>query len=828
MQTRVAFNGGEYTPELAVRADLDKYPMGCRVLENWEVGQFGGVKRRKGMRKVAESLSAGAALFPYVYSYAAGDDLRFLVEVGETYVRVLNTDGTQQTIFRDGDKVGEKWLNFRFEPRKVRYYQFNKLLFFTSLTQAPMVLSYDANKWTFEEWVFKHKPWRYTHLEMRDTPVLLTYKGGVYSVDFGSTKEEETDKPIQARDSLRVSVKMERKEARESSNVLTDSVQVVDSLPDSAKAGDKFAIAEDAGCTYYVCIAEFSESAGYVEGLESPANYANAFRQVDVVKGFESVKPITTLKGIGSANKGRKIAFKSEYWNYWTCIKDFNKGELSSFEDYPEHFVRGLAVGEALPSKGAWAFKCSGVWAGEYEVRRCYDGAGLELEWESRGVSTSYNDVPTNNGIEGDEKEEECYLRLFINKSRKMSDKLIEGFPTEVNNNALVVHSYVHDVVLHAARTLAGIQWTCRDLVKLDEGSRYYTKDWSWAAFSERYGYPLVCERYSQRLVFAGTLGQPLTLWFSRIDDLNNFLEGETDDSGISLTVSAVSQDPICWVKSRKNDLLLGTSSSEYVITSANRTSFTSVNAIAQEHTHRGSDGQMVIAADDNVLFVGRGGKRVFEYGYNYESDGYVTRELSLLAAHVGLNHGGIKRGTLLESPETVGVFALGDGQVGLCTYNSTQEVRAWHRWVTRGHVVDVCALPNGNDVDLLYLLVERDGKMNIEVVREENDYVDEGGVDYASVLITNSLHSAVDKLVKNLPTTLFSLCLGEECTLTEGIVELSVDGGAHWYGVNRNGASLEKGWHSDLLAWSSNTFERSLGLHVTGNRGMNLLAIQA
>lgn len=50
MQTRTCFNGGEQSPELAARCDLDAYMRGCRVLENWEVSQMGGVKRRRGMR----------------------------------------------------------------------------------------------------------------------------------------------------------------------------------------------------------------------------------------------------------------------------------------------------------------------------------------------------------------------------------------------------------------------------------------------------------------------------------------------------------------------------------------------------------------------------------------------------------------------------------------------------------------------------------------------------------------------------------------------------------------------------------------------------------
>lgn len=831
MQSRVSFNGGEYTPELGARADLDKYPMGCDVLENWDVGQFGGVKRRKGMKKVSSAFSREERLFPYVYSYADGDELRFLVELSKNFLRVFSPDGRVVALFQDGDKVNSKKIELNYEVKTVRVYQLNKLLFFTSLTHCPMVLSYDGQKWVFEEWVFKSRPWRYTHLELRDSAVTMTYDKQGYMVDFGSSEQAELAGVTKHADYLRVSHRTDRRTIKVSSDILS-SVKITESMPDVARKGETFAIEEDAGCSYYVCIADFSAD-GYVEGLESPTNYGNAFRQVDAVKGFEGVTPINSLKSLGAVKKGTKIAFVSKYWKYWTCIKDFvleNDEGFDTFEQYPEHFAEGLAIGEAVPSRGTWAFKCSGIWYGTYEVRRCYEGDLLTQEWELRGTSTSYNDNPANNGIEGDEKEEECYLRLFVTRSRKLDDTLKTGFPAEMNHLELVVDSYVHDITLKAIPTTepGQVVWDCVDLVKPAMGTRIHTKDWSWAAFSDRYGYPLLCDSYYQRLVFAGTKEQPLTLWLSRTDDLNNFLDGETEIASIALTISAVSQDPICWIKSRRNDLLLGTSSAEYVINTTANGGITSNNVRSAVHAHRGSDGQTSIASEEKVIFVGRGGKRVYEYGYNYESDGYISRELSLFAAHIGLQHGGIVRSSLAESPETVAYFVLGDGQLALCTYNSMQEVRTWHRWVTEGKILDVCVLPDGARNDSVYLLVERDVDVAIEVVKDTNPYVDEGGRDYTSTLITNTLHSPMEKPVRHQPNTSFALCFGEDCDLTSGEISISTDGGLHWYAVNSNLAVLGKGWHSDIVAWSANTFNRKFGMRVRGNRGMNLLAIQA
>lgn len=42
---RVAFNGGELSPELALRSDMDVYMRGAQTLENFDVSQMGGIRR---------------------------------------------------------------------------------------------------------------------------------------------------------------------------------------------------------------------------------------------------------------------------------------------------------------------------------------------------------------------------------------------------------------------------------------------------------------------------------------------------------------------------------------------------------------------------------------------------------------------------------------------------------------------------------------------------------------------------------------------------------------------------------------------------------------
>ena len=495
MQTRVAFNSGEFSPEMDCRSDLEQYQRGCSVLENWQVSQMGGIKRRRGMRFIASALEETSRLIPYIYSYSEGDNVRFLVEVAKEAVRVLSLTGEELARFDSSpaDAANPDAVWFYFEPDQFRYYQQNKLLFITSADNPPMVLEYDgAAEWTFKAWEFKHRPWRY-YDELRDWSIEIKKLAEGFEVTFPeNTPYEETAADLQVADYLRASFWLEQAEEK---SIMKDillfkedpetqkdvpSVKIVSAVPSSAGFGDMFAISTDESIKYWVCKADWATS-NYVDGLESPANYTGAFTAAEDIEGFEEIEPIYSLRelvGEGTIRQGRKIAMRQGYWEYYTCIKAYEhlEGGYSDFKDYPGYFIRGLAVGNAVPCRGKWSFYCSGVWFGSYEVRRNYDSPLLDENWEDRGISFSRNDAASNTSISGTESDEECFLRLFLTRSRRMkADNLTSGFPPDGCGNRLIVEGYKHDMVLKATPTInketgetTNILWTCDDLVQLD------------------------------------------------------------------------------------------------------------------------------------------------------------------------------------------------------------------------------------------------------------------------------------------------------------------------------------------------------------------------
>lgn len=342
---------------------------------------------------------------------------------------------------------------------------------------------------------------------------------------------------------------------------------------------------------------------------------------------------------------------------------------------------------------------------------------------------------------------------------------------------------------------------------------------WSFAAFRGVYGFPSLVDVFQQRLVLAATEAQPQTVWLSKTDDLNNFEVGKQDDSALALTLSTTTQNRICWMMAQSSRLLLGTADAEWVL-SGGQGVMTSTNARADNHGFVGSSDVPALMATDKVLYIERGGGRVYQYGYDYESDGYVSRDLTVFADHVLADGGGCRDIAFIRKPEPRAVFVRRDGQLALMTYNSMHQVNAWHRYTTDGAFEGVAALPNGDKADLLFALVVRDDGRFIEALAPDNEFQDPDGRDYVSTLVTCSLTPPRDARKGHGAQVM--MCLRSE-TPVEGVM-VSSDGDA-WSELDRYGL-LPAGWDT-LVSDGAWDFDVRGGVRVTGNRGFELLALR-
>lgn len=939
---RCAFNGGELSPTSAVRADLDNFHRGASRIENLDLGQMGGVSRRRGFRRVAAALE-GSVILPYVYS----TNDRFLVEVSPSLLRVLSAEGDVVA------SLPSVWS--QDDVSALRHKQVNSMLFLACPTHELMVLKRDdEGMFSLAPYEFKARPWRYE--EFRDFPVRLTLDEGCYRVSFGE-HASDADAAVNEGDVMRVQVTVPQQTGFSTGAVIRQGWVVAGAFTAASAftAGKKLCLNEGSYWSWWTCDRDFNGAEDFVDGLTSPADYPEHFH-----KGVICHSNTITCKGTWTF-----YCYKEWYGTYaverrfpnedWQLLGTSNSPvgaasnlQLTGDEAGEECYLRLMLYESQLsngsdPSQGFPADSCGNKLVVDAykkdvvlrlrslstsDVRKLtlplgsdfcdffekkglpffsallVDGAkvdgGFEVSREGRTLTVkpdglTTDDVGAGSMVRLEWEQAEVSLDRFAEGSIEMyrfflpagtvvsmqgfvcvyagqtiqlnstlnvcsfcegnggSYSLMPVFSTMEKASFTVPEDGVYVVrmetwpggsVSQRARTQLEVPvctaWMEAEAAEVTASAEYSLWDnvsavpegvppsgeslmWSFAAFRGVYGFPSLVDVFQQRLVLAATQAQPQTVWLSKTDDLNSFEVGKQDDSALALTLSTTTQNRICWLMAQSSRLLLGTADAEWAV-SGGQGVMTYANARADSHGFVGSSDVPALMATDKVLYVERGGGRVYQYGYDYESDGFVSRDLTVFADHVLADGGGCLGVAFVRKPEPRAVFVRRDGALALMTYNSMHQVHAWHRYTTDGVFEGVAVLPNGDQADLLFALVSREDGRFIEVLAPGNEFQDPGGRDFVSVLETNALIS-LEAAGRRQHSGGVMFFFGSDA-LVDG-VEVSIDG-TRWDVLDRSPSSfLTRGWHS-LVADGCWNYDSMVGIRVSGNRDFNLLAIQA
>lgn len=256
-------------------------------------------------------------------------------------------------------------------------------------------------------------------------------------------------------------------------------------------------------------------------------------------------------------------------------------------------------------------------------------------------------------------------------------------------------------------------------VVKLTTDIQAIAKSWSLKtlAFSADSGYPRTVCFFKQRLVFANTKASPNQMWFSRIADDGNFLETTEDADAFSIASSSAQSDNILHLAQRGGVVAL-TGGSEFLISSTG--ALTPASAQIDQHTSYGVQKDVKpIMVGNELLFVQRGGEWLRALTYDFQSDGLISPELSIIARHITEDHGGIKELTYQQTPSSIVWVVLNDGKVASITLNREQSMNAWAQHDFGGLALSMSALPTTLGEDQCFILIKRNGNIVLEELKE-------------------------------------------------------------------------------------------------------------
>lgn len=256
-----------------------------------------------------------------------------------------------------------------------------------------------------------------------------------------------------------------------------------------------------------------------------------------------------------------------------------------------------------------------------------------------------------------------------------------------------------------------------------DASATTATVNWRLGVWSDTTGYPGCVTFYEDRLCWAAATDFPQRIDMSKTGDYENMAPSNAAgtvaaDNAVSITLNSNDVQYIRWMTNDEKGLVVGTSSSEWIVRPSSQTEALSpTNVAAKESTFHGSAAVAPLKAGKATLFMQRAGRKLRELAYVYEVDGFRSPDMTLLSQHVTTSR--VKDMAYQQEPYSIVWTVRNDGVIAAFTYEREQKVLAWHRHILGGYsnaaktadpiVESVCAIPSADGTrDEVWMIVRR------------------------------------------------------------------------------------------------------------------------
>lgn len=219
--------------------------------------------------------------------------------------------------------------------------------------------------------------------------------------------------------------------------------------------------------------------------------------------------------------------------------------------------------------------------------------------------------------------------------------------------------------------------------------------------------YPAAVSYFEQRRVFAGTTNKPQNIWMTRAGTESNMSYGlpTKDDDRIAFRVAAREANAIRHIVPL-TQLLMLTADAEWRVSSINSDAITPTTISVRPQSYVGCSNVQPVIVNNAVLYASQRGGHVFEMGYNWQANGFVTGDVCLSSAHLFDNLAVVDM-ALSKVPHPLMWAVSSNGKLLGFTYVPDQQIGAWHQHDTDGSFESVAVVSEGSD-DALYCVIRR------------------------------------------------------------------------------------------------------------------------
>jgi hypothetical protein len=265
------------------------------------------------------------------------------------------------------------------------------------------------------------------------------------------------------------------------------------------------------------------------------------------------------------------------------------------------------------------------------------------------------------------------------------------------------------------------------------------TANWRLGAWSVDNGWPNVPVFHADRLWFGGSDAYPQTMWGSEVSIYDSFqpsdlaTEAVSDSDSVVATISDDQVNTIVWMEPSSRGLVIGTIGGEFIGSSSDLNGIitpTSIKIVRQSKYGSLEDSRP-LQVGGSILFIQRHGRKLREMTYQFDLDQHVSADLTVMSEHLGLNR--FQELAHQGEPYSLVWIRDQDGDLFSMTFDREQEVVGWASHVIGGtygtqsaRVDSLCVISDDSE-DRVWMVVRREINGRVErYVERLADYFEE------------------------------------------------------------------------------------------------------
>lgn len=246
------------------------------------------------------------------------------------------------------------------------------------------------------------------------------------------------------------------------------------------------------------------------------------------------------------------------------------------------------------------------------------------------------------------------------------------------------------------------------------------TTEWAEGSWSDFRGWPAVVGFYQDRLCWASTLAQPVTLFMSQTGDYPNYGISDplVDSDAISANLNSrrinIVQNLLSMIR-----LVPITTSAEFSVGPGATGVLAPTSIDLKNQGYRGGSSVQAIVIGNMAVYVQPMGTVVRSIGYQIYTDTFSGENLSLLSDHL-FKRFKIVDAAYQQEPDSIAWFVRNDGTLLSMTFMPEQQITGWTRNDTQGTFESVASIPNlDGGYDEIWAVVNRPNGRFVECLSQ-------------------------------------------------------------------------------------------------------------